>query len=351
MFGRYNKTKLKPQLKMAVTRFQISANKKSALMKQQIREIAKLLADDPPKEEKARIKAEALIRDDYTVEAYDILQLNCELLSERIHLISYSKECPADLISCISTLIWASAIVDIPELIEIRKQFKYKYGKHFDADAMQNVGGVINDRVAAKLSVQPPSAYLVQTYLEKIADEHEVEWKPKEPLRADQIAEPMIAPSGYSVQVGGGSGLNPSTFVESNLDAHDPNGPSAPPASPSFGTIPKAPSSVAGTESTVGTNQSAYVSVLPTPAAHPPSRIDEIEEEDIFIPGAPKVPPGSTNGHNRNDNDDDDGGFGGEQANRGRTQSAGERSNSENGDGGGVETYDDLAARFAQLQK
>eukprot|EP00584_Thalassiosira_punctigera_P021244 CAMPEP_0172554522 /NCGR_PEP_ID=MMETSP1067-20121228/55021_1 /TAXON_ID=265564 ORGANISM="Thalassiosira punctigera, Strain Tpunct2005C2" /NCGR_SAMPLE_ID=MMETSP1067 /ASSEMBLY_ACC=CAM_ASM_000444 /LENGTH=146 /DNA_ID=CAMNT_0013342911 /DNA_START=378 /DNA_END=814 /DNA_ORIENTATION=+ len=146
---------------MAVTRFGISGNKKSALMKQQIREIAALLADDPPKEEKARIKAEALIRDDNTVEAYEILQLNCDLLSERIHLISHSRECPPDMVSCVSTLIWASAIVDIPELVEIRKQFRHKYGKEFDAAAMQNLGGVINDRVAARLSVQPPSAYLV----------------------------------------------------------------------------------------------------------------------------------------------------------------------------------------------
>ncbi|EJK75102.1 hypothetical protein THAOC_03183, partial [Thalassiosira oceanica] len=85
----YKASKLKPQLKMAVTRLQIAANKKSALMKQQIRDIARLLAEDPPKEEKARIKAEGLIRDDYMVEAYEILQLNCELLSERIQLITH----------------------------------------------------------------------------------------------------------------------------------------------------------------------------------------------------------------------------------------------------------------------
>ena len=37
-----------------------------------------------------------------------------------------------------------------------------------ESDAMQNVGGVLNERVASRLSIQPPSAYLVQTYLEKI---------------------------------------------------------------------------------------------------------------------------------------------------------------------------------------
>ncbi|KAL7551374.1 hypothetical protein ACHAWF_014573 [Thalassiosira exigua] len=196
MFGGYKASKLKPQLKMAVTRFQISANKKSALMKQQVREIAVLLADVPPKEEKARIKAEALIRDDNTVEAYELLQLNCELLSERIHLITHMKECPPDLVSSVSTLIWASAMVDIPELVEIRKQFRYKYGKDFDSNAMQmqNVGLVLNERVT--------------TYLEKIADEHESNWKPKVALKAEEISEPMAPPVGYTEHVrrGGGTG-------------------------------------------------------------------------------------------------------------------------------------------------
>ena len=73
---------------MAVSRFQIAANKKTALMKQQMREIARLLAEEPqPKEEKARIRAEALIREDNTVEAYEILQLECELVFERVKLI------------------------------------------------------------------------------------------------------------------------------------------------------------------------------------------------------------------------------------------------------------------------
>lgn len=69
---------------MAVGRIQIASNKKAALLKQNMREVAVLLADDPPKEEKAKIRAEALIRDDNVIEAYEILQLECELLHERI---------------------------------------------------------------------------------------------------------------------------------------------------------------------------------------------------------------------------------------------------------------------------
>jgi vacuolar protein sorting-associated protein IST1 len=91
IFGGYSETKVKPMLKMAVSRFNMASNKKTALMKQQMREISKLLKEN--KEEKARIRAEALIRDDGTIEAYEILQLTCELLFERIKLITVSKKC------------------------------------------------------------------------------------------------------------------------------------------------------------------------------------------------------------------------------------------------------------------
>eukprot|EP00581_Thalassiosira_minuscula_P015485 CAMPEP_0183724418 /NCGR_PEP_ID=MMETSP0737-20130205/17918_1 /TAXON_ID=385413 /ORGANISM="Thalassiosira miniscula, Strain CCMP1093" /LENGTH=342 /DNA_ID=CAMNT_0025955003 /DNA_START=336 /DNA_END=1364 /DNA_ORIENTATION=+ len=164
---------------MAATRFQVSRNKKKAIMKQQLRDIENILANDQPGEETARIKTEALIQDFDTYEAYELLQLDCELLSERMQVISHSKKCPPDMVSCVSTIIWASAVVDVPELATIRKQFRSKYGKKFVSDAMNNVGGVINDSVQAKLSAQPPSAELVQTYLEKIASGRNLDWKPK----------------------------------------------------------------------------------------------------------------------------------------------------------------------------
>lgn len=207
-------------LKMAVSRIQIASNKKSALMKQSMREIAVLLSEG--KEEKAKIRAEALIRDDNLIEAYEILQLQCELLYERIKLIEYSKHCPPDLIPVVSTLLWASRRVDIPELIEIRKQFKGKYGKTFEENAMENRGSVLNERVVMKLSVDPPAAYLVQTYLEKIAEQFEVDWKPTSPLSVEQMVIPVAPPVGYSVGIAQGTGLGPTaTYLPtSQASAH-----------------------------------------------------------------------------------------------------------------------------------
>jgi len=207
MFQKFNPNKLKSQLKMAVHRFQISSNKKTALLQQQKRTIAQLLVEDPPKEEKARIRAESMIMEDNTIEAYELLSLSCDLLGERMRLIASQQGCPPDLVTTISTLIWASNRVDIAELGEIRKQFKLKFGKKFDEDAMMNAGGVVNERVLVKLGVQPPSARLVQAYLHKIAQEFEVDWEPKELLTNEQLQHSMVPPQGYSIPVAGGSGL------------------------------------------------------------------------------------------------------------------------------------------------
>ena len=172
---------------------------------------------------------------------------------------------------------------------------------------MNNVSGALNERVVAKLSVQPPSAFLVQTYLEKIADEYHVQWKPQVKLSAEAMAEAMAAPVGYSVQVAHGTQLAPA------LAQHIPGAhavPSAPPSGKDTG------------EFSVATH---YV---PQPA---PSN-DEFEEPDIFIPAAPGQKGSSTGGGSSGPRDNDD-----------------EDNNNDNS--GDSSSYADLKARFAQLSK
>lgn len=277
-----------------------------------------LLAESPPKEEKARIKAEALIRDDYMIEAFDILSLNCDLLSERIKLISHSKECPPDLESCIKTLIYAAPRVDIPELVEIRKQFRAKYGKKFEEDAMNNVGNVLNERVVTKLSVQPPAAYLVQTYLETICEKYEVDWSPTVRVRPEEIGEPMAPPKGFSVEAGRGTGLGPIIATTG-------------------GTVVGEDITMAG--SAEYNPPQVEATVIDNTKIDP----NDFVEPDIFIPAAPgkkprndvvappSAPSAPPNGNgNKKDDDDENGGT---QASSGKGS-----------------TYDDLAARFDNLK-
>ena len=336
---------------MAVHRFQMASNKKTALLKQNMREVAVLLAEDPPKEEKARIRAEALIRDDYMVEAYDILSLNCELLSERIKLIEHSKECPPDLVSTISTIIYAAPRVDIPELAIIRKQFRAKYGKKFEEDAMNNVGGVLNERVVTKLSVQPPAAFLVQTYLEQICDKFEVDWSPTQRLTVDQMGEPMAPPVGFSVQIAQGTGLGHQVSAHTGMTVNGEDEITYDGASPTLSKNTsqhwKEPPQVP----TSGANQSTMDSTNTT---------QRNEEPDIFIPPAPgqaaSITPSSTqhsdqmqpsvlpppvapriNTEKKDDSDDHD-------------EDDGVNASSSGSSGNKKSTYEDLAARFDNLK-
>eukprot|EP00593_Proboscia_inermis_P007441 CAMPEP_0171321802 /NCGR_PEP_ID=MMETSP0816-20121228/114560_1 /TAXON_ID=420281 /ORGANISM="Proboscia inermis, Strain CCAP1064/1" /LENGTH=318 /DNA_ID=CAMNT_0011820133 /DNA_START=413 /DNA_END=1369 /DNA_ORIENTATION=- len=318
---------------MAVHRFQMASNKKTALMKVQKRAIAVLLSEEPmPKEEKARIRAESLIREDNTIEAFEIMQLSCELLAERMRLISSEKTCPADLVSTISTLIWASNRVDIPELMEIRKQFASKYGKKFEKEAMSNEGGVINERVFAKLSVQPPTAYLVQTYLERIAEEFEVEWEPTQKLEPGDVQVPMAAPMGYSIPVAVGSGYG-GAFEDQSLTA-----------------------SVTSIDGVPGAH------AMPGPAPAPikkeqiygPNNTEqEISVPPIYVPKQPNI-TNSSNGVDSNNNSDRKPSAPSiestEEDNRKTKDDKGEN-DSEGGTGADSSNYDDLAARFNRLKK
>lgn len=163
---------------MAVQRIQIANNKKSTSVKHQKREIGQLLAAG--KEEKARIKVEHIIRDDFIIESYEILELFAELIFERIRQISNSKECPPDLIEAVASVIWAAGIVDIDELREVKRQLSKKFGPKFTKIAEEDKDNIVNARLSQKLTYKPPSARIVSGYLTEIAKTFEVDWTPTE---------------------------------------------------------------------------------------------------------------------------------------------------------------------------
>lgn len=180
---------------MSAGRLEIDSAKKTALMKQNMREVAELLAESPPKEEKARLRTEALIRDDNTLVACDILRLECLLLMERVSIMSHCKECPPDLVSSVSDMIFAAPRLDIPELTSVRKQLRAKYGRDFKTRAMNNEGGILNQKVVQNLSLQPPAKQTVNLYMEKICKQYEVDWQPTiELTERDVVTESEMIP-------------------------------------------------------------------------------------------------------------------------------------------------------------
>ena len=157
----------------------IAKNKKTNAVKQQKADIATFLSQQ--KIEKARIKCESVIRTDYTLEAFEIIELFCEMVVERMALLKAEKECPPDLMECICTLIWVSGRSEIKELVEARKMFTSKYGSDFTQRATANHNNCVSDRILHKLSEQPPSHEIVVKYPKAIASNNGITIEIEEP--------------------------------------------------------------------------------------------------------------------------------------------------------------------------
>jgi vacuolar protein sorting-associated protein IST1 len=165
----------KVHLKTAIARMQLQRNKMGNVVKVQKRAIAALL--ESGKDESARIKVEHIIREDFLMEALEILELFCELLLARAPVIESQKELPTELSEAIHTLLYASYRVDVQELGQLREDLELKYGKTLKKIALENTEGSVNPRVINKLATAAPEQFLVIQYLKEIAKQHNVDWQ------------------------------------------------------------------------------------------------------------------------------------------------------------------------------
>eukprot|EP00743_Colponemidia_sp_Colp-15_P001533 GILK01001673.1.p1 GENE.GILK01001673.1~~GILK01001673.1.p1 ORF type:complete len:385 (-),score=58.76 GILK01001673.1:134-1174(-) len=180
---------------MAVTRIRLAVNKKQNALKGTKKEIATLLQNG--KEDKARVKAETVIREENFIDALDYLETVCELVAERSQFIASLKECPEDMMPTFHTLIYASFRSEIAELLEVREQFGHKYGASFVSAAADNTWGKVDPRIVDKMKLTPPATYLVLQTLEEIAGQHNVDWTAPEDYVMNHISAPAPpAPNG-----------------------------------------------------------------------------------------------------------------------------------------------------------
>ncbi|KAI9919263.1 hypothetical protein PsorP6_017575 [Peronosclerospora sorghi] len=195
--------------------------------KDNVRWVVKGTVNPPVKKNNPRwVVKEGIIRDDFTMEGYEILELMCELLAEQ------AFDCPYAMREAVCTFIWSASRMDIPELREVKKQLTKKYGQDFEAAAVRNMDGCVNERVTQKLSVQPPSALLVVNNMEEIAKEFKVNWEPDGTQEADLLA-PIPAPT-----------VPQSCEQAPQSSANPPYLPSVPSSSPSTEATATAPAAL-----------------------------------------------------------------------------------------------------------
>lgn len=274
------------------------------------KEIADYLAAG--KDERARIRVEHIIREDYLVEAMEILELYCDLLLARFGLIQSMKELDSGLAESVSTLIWAAPRLqsEVAELKIVADQLCAKYSKEYGKLCRTNQIGTVNDRLMHKLSVEAPPKILVERYLIEIAKNYNVPYEPDSVVMAEAPVgvETDLIDVGFTDDVkkggpgrGGGGGFTaPVGVPDGTMPMPMPMPmPSPSPNAPFAYPLPKGPSDFSGLP--VGTYQ-AFPNIHPPQIpATPPSyeSVDDINGDKNVSsaqivgpkPEAPAKPP------------------------------------------------------------
>lgn len=210
----FDKQQTKVLIKQSVTRLKILSNKVSNLSKGSRREIAAML--DKDQVEAACLKVEHIIRDDFLVEVYEILQLYLDMVLARLPLldpakdkVKYSKDNPPpppahEIRQAVATIIYSSQCIDVEELQLLAKQFAARFGVPFAEECAENRHQAVSQKVVTKLSFQTPESRVVFGYLELIAGQYGVNYKAPE-------QKPGIRTTfeGPNVDIGTGNRLQP----------------------------------------------------------------------------------------------------------------------------------------------
>lgn len=186
--GKFKIETLKTHLSMARIRVQQRNAKQANYSQAAKREIAELLQNG--KTSRAEIKTESIVREDYVMEANEILIDLLEMCISRIQVIDKEKVCPPSLLMHISTIIWAANYMEGDDFIKIREDFTLKYGKKFVDEATNNTLGQANTKVVSRLSMMVPERMTVKKYLRMIANQFSVNYDEFE----DEV-DPTIMPS------------------------------------------------------------------------------------------------------------------------------------------------------------
>ncbi|XP_036297043.1 IST1 homolog isoform X5 [Pipistrellus kuhlii] len=197
--------RLRVNLQLVVNRLKLLERKKTEQAQKARKEIADYLAAG--KDERARIRVEHIIREDYLVEAMEILELHCGLLLARFGLIQATKELDSGLAESVSTLIWAAPRLqsEVPELKIVSNQLCAKYSQEYGQLCRTAEIGTVSSRLICKLNMNSLPQVLVEQYLIEIAKSYNVPYKSKATIPDDSFKNdlhPALVP---------GPGFNPQT--------------------------------------------------------------------------------------------------------------------------------------------
>ncbi|RZC42822.1 Ist1 domain containing protein, partial [Asbolus verrucosus] len=173
-----NYTKLKTNLHLAIARLKLLKKKKTELTQKLRREIAEFISTGKIEREKVRVQY--IIREDYLVEAMEIVEMYCNLLLAQFDLITNIKELDDGISEAVSSLIWVAPRLqsDCQELKVIADLLTAKYGHNYAEACRVESIETINEKLKHKLSIQSPAKLLIEKYIMEIADWYIIPYEP-----------------------------------------------------------------------------------------------------------------------------------------------------------------------------
>ena len=135
-----NYNKLKTNLRLCINRLKLLEKKKSEMALKSRKEIADYISGG--KIERAKIRVEHIIREDYMVEAMEVLEMYCDLSLARFGLIQQMKTLDDGLAEAISSLIW------VAPRMQVRQDNKHSLAtRHHDTHCPAGRRAGAKDRV------------------------------------------------------------------------------------------------------------------------------------------------------------------------------------------------------------
>nr|CEL68549.1 TPA: IST1 homolog protein, putative [Neospora caninum Liverpool] len=171
-FKKFDPVACKSSLKMAMSRARMNQNRLQNSIRIQRSEIAALISEG--KEERARLKAEHMLRECRVERAMDILYTLCELIVTRMNYLTSEKCCPSDLLSAVHSVLYCEPRLNIDELKTVRRQFTIKYGQLFVEEAVKNDKQEAHFKLVHSLSLTQPVELEILEVLKSVAEEYGV---------------------------------------------------------------------------------------------------------------------------------------------------------------------------------
>merc|ERR1712066_387844 len=175
----YNEKKLKANLKLAINRLKLVEKKKTEIALRERKEISDYIRVS--KIERARSRVEHIIREDYLVEALEIIEMQCDLILARVALLGGkgkgNKVPHVSIHEAIDSILWAYPQIsgDCQELKIVVGQLAILFGKQYVHEVQNKAGDEnphVNAKLVSRLDPSTPKAYIIETYNSKQLPKH-----------------------------------------------------------------------------------------------------------------------------------------------------------------------------------